>query len=179
MWFDCLGAWLNTRWNVSLNVCCFPSIFWFQTWGTRVYISFMFFIGFITFKLIISLCCLSVIVLLVAMALYYDQISKLTLNRESIRLNVRVVRLWSVPAFNNPSETSSLDMILMDENVLQNVYLAFVLWILVLFWKCWYFISSYHLICVLILSLGWKNTSYCKESLALQVHSYVTGRVSL
>lgn len=51
------------------------------------------------------------------MASHFDSISNVCFNRESIRLKVRVVRLWSVPMFNNAAQTSSLEMILVDEQV--------------------------------------------------------------
>ncbi len=42
------------------------------------------------------------------------KISKVSINREAIRLNVRIVRMWAVPQFNNASQISSLELILMD-----------------------------------------------------------------
>lgn len=49
------------------------------------------------------------------MAANYDRISSIVSNRECIRLLVRVVRLWTVPLFNNPAHASSLEMLLIDE----------------------------------------------------------------
>lgn len=40
------------------------------------------------------------------MASHFDSISNVCFNRESIRLKVRVVRLWSLPMFNNAAQTT-------------------------------------------------------------------------
>jgi hypothetical protein len=37
--------------------------------------------------------------------------------KENVCIKVRVLRLWKVPAFLNPSDSSSLEMVLVDEKV--------------------------------------------------------------
>jgi hypothetical protein len=37
--------------------------------------------------------------------------------KEDANIKVRVVRMWKVPAFLNPSETNSLEMVLIDAKV--------------------------------------------------------------
>ncbi|KAL2922158.1 Replication protein A 70 kDa DNA-binding subunit C [Bienertia sinuspersici] len=42
-------------------------------------------------------------------------ISEITPTRETWSIKVRIIRLWRVPSFENPSEEYSIEMILMDE----------------------------------------------------------------
>lgn len=46
-----------------------------------------------------------------------DKLSKITPCRECIRIMVRIARMWTVPAFNNPGQPGSLEMVLVDEHV--------------------------------------------------------------
>jgi hypothetical protein len=48
----------------------------------------------------------------------FDIVAEIMPNKGSVRIKVRVLRLWKVPAFLNPSEISSIEMILIDEKVL-------------------------------------------------------------
>jgi hypothetical protein len=48
----------------------------------------------------------------------FDVVAEIMPNKGSVRIKVRVLRLWKVPAFLNPSEISSIEMILIDEKVL-------------------------------------------------------------
>ncbi|XP_045831134.1 uncharacterized protein LOC123922461 [Trifolium pratense] len=45
----------------------------------------------------------------------FDSVVDLVPGKDSIRIKVRVLRLWKVSAFLNPSETSSIEMVLVDE----------------------------------------------------------------
>ena len=46
-----------------------------------------------------------------------DPLEKITPVRECWRIKVRVIRLWTLPSFNNPESISSLEMVVMDEFV--------------------------------------------------------------
>jgi hypothetical protein len=48
----------------------------------------------------------------------FDVVAEIMPNKGFVRIKVRVLRLWKVPAFLNPSEISSIEMILIDEKVL-------------------------------------------------------------
>ncbi|KAK2391764.1 replication factor A protein [Trifolium repens] len=45
----------------------------------------------------------------------FDAIADIHLGGENIRINVRVLRLWKVPTFLNPSENGSIEMVLVDD----------------------------------------------------------------
>ncbi|GAU23940.1 hypothetical protein TSUD_181290 [Trifolium subterraneum] len=45
----------------------------------------------------------------------FNDISKIDGGKEDLRIKARVIRMWKVPTFTNPSEFSSLEMVLMDE----------------------------------------------------------------
>ncbi|KAK2364733.1 replication factor A protein [Trifolium repens] len=45
----------------------------------------------------------------------FDNVAEILPNKDSIRIQVMVLRLWKVPAFLNPAETSSIVMVLVDE----------------------------------------------------------------
>jgi hypothetical protein len=47
----------------------------------------------------------------------FDAIADIVPGNENFRIKVRVVRVWKVPAFLNPSESVSLEMVLIDEKV--------------------------------------------------------------
>ncbi|KAK2397209.1 replication protein A 70 kDa DNA-binding subunit C [Trifolium repens] len=45
----------------------------------------------------------------------FDSIAEILPDKETVRIQVRVLKLWKVPAFLNPAETSSIEMVLVDE----------------------------------------------------------------
>ncbi|KAK2416233.1 replication factor A protein [Trifolium repens] len=45
----------------------------------------------------------------------FDAIADIHPGKENIRINVRVLRLWKVPTFLNPSENGSMEMVLVDD----------------------------------------------------------------
>ncbi|KAK2428415.1 DEAD-box ATP-dependent RNA helicase [Trifolium repens] len=47
----------------------------------------------------------------------FDDVVDILPGKEDFRIRVRVVHLWKVPAFLNPSESSSLEMVLVVEKV--------------------------------------------------------------
>jgi hypothetical protein len=47
----------------------------------------------------------------------FDSVAEILPNKDSIWIQVMVLRLWKVPAFLNPAETSSIVMVLVDEKV--------------------------------------------------------------
>jgi hypothetical protein len=47
----------------------------------------------------------------------FDDVADIASGKDNFCIRVRVVRLWKVPAFLNPSEYSSLEMVLIDEKV--------------------------------------------------------------
>jgi hypothetical protein len=57
----------------------------------------------------------------------FDAIADIHLGGENIRINVRVLRLWKVPIFLNPSENGSIEMVLVDDKVIFILYLYFSL----------------------------------------------------
>jgi hypothetical protein len=48
----------------------------------------------------------------------FDGISEIIPGKENIHLKVMVVRVWKVPAFLNPYESSSVEMVLVDKKVI-------------------------------------------------------------
>jgi hypothetical protein len=42
--------------------------------------------------------------------------------KENVQIRVRIVRLWKVPFFVNPSESISLEMVLVDEKVISIIF---------------------------------------------------------
>ncbi|WJX79461.1 hypothetical protein P8452_62577 [Trifolium repens] len=48
----------------------------------------------------------------------FDDVVDILPGKEDFRIRVRVVHLWKVPAFLNPSESSSLEMVLVVEKSL-------------------------------------------------------------
>jgi hypothetical protein len=48
----------------------------------------------------------------------FDSIAEILPDKETVRIQVRVLKLWKVPAFLNPTETSSIEMVLVDEKVI-------------------------------------------------------------
>ena len=52
------------------------------------------------------------------MARKFDAVSDITPLKESWRLRVRIVRLWVMPGFEQKDTTNSLEMILIDEQVI-------------------------------------------------------------
>ncbi|GAU39622.1 hypothetical protein TSUD_397110 [Trifolium subterraneum] len=48
----------------------------------------------------------------------FDDIADIMSGKENLHIKVRVVRLWKVPSFLNPSEFTSVEMVLVDEKEL-------------------------------------------------------------
>ncbi|GAU24722.1 hypothetical protein TSUD_355510 [Trifolium subterraneum] len=48
----------------------------------------------------------------------FDDIADIMYGKENLHIKVRVVRLWKVPSFLNPSEFTSVEMVLVDEKEL-------------------------------------------------------------
>jgi hypothetical protein len=48
----------------------------------------------------------------------FDDIADLSPGKENGSINVRVLRLWKVPAFLNPSQTGTMEMVLVDQKVI-------------------------------------------------------------
>jgi hypothetical protein len=44
-------------------------------------------------------------------------LSEVVAGKENIRIKVRVLCMWKVPTFMNPSETNSIELVLVDEKV--------------------------------------------------------------
>jgi hypothetical protein len=60
--------------------------------------------------------------------------------REDVCIDVRILRLWKVPAFLNPTETSSIEMVLVDKKVTIIITIFFVInSCFCFYWKfaCW------------------------------------------
>jgi hypothetical protein len=47
----------------------------------------------------------------------FDCVADIVLGNENVRIKVRVIRMWKVAGFLNPSEVNSLEMVLVDEKV--------------------------------------------------------------
>jgi len=52
----------------------------------------------------------------------FDRLSSIVLGRNAWKFDVRVVRMWEVPMFLKPEQTSSVEMILVDQFV--GIYLC-------------------------------------------------------
>jgi hypothetical protein len=61
----------------------------------------------------------------------FDDVSEIVPTQEYVQIQVRVLRLWKVPVFLIPGETSSIDMVLVDERVL-SYYLRFLIVIFIM-----------------------------------------------
>jgi hypothetical protein len=61
----------------------------------------------------------------------FDDVVDILPGKEDFRIRVRVVHLWKVPAFLNPSESSSLEMVLVVEKV-SNLCVCLVFWLFVI-----------------------------------------------
>jgi hypothetical protein len=57
----------------------------------------------------------------------FDSIAEILPDKETVRIQVRVLKLWKVPAFLNLAETSSIEMVLVDEKVIDWLLLIFFL----------------------------------------------------
>ncbi|KAK2374547.1 eukaryotic translation initiation factor 4E-1 [Trifolium repens] len=55
----------------------------------------------------------------------FDDVAEIVPNQGSTRIKVRVLRLWKIPSFLNPSEISSIEMVLIDEKGLEFLQFAF------------------------------------------------------
>jgi hypothetical protein len=62
----------------------------------------------------------------------FDDVADILPGKENICINVRVLRLWMVPAFLNPCESSFLDMILIDKKVTLFMRMSHVYWLYVI-----------------------------------------------
>jgi hypothetical protein len=47
----------------------------------------------------------------------FDDVTDILPDKENVSIKVRVIRLWKVPAFLNPCESSSLELVLIVEKV--------------------------------------------------------------
>jgi hypothetical protein len=63
----------------------------------------------------------------------FDDVSEIVPTQEYVRIKVRVLRLWKVPVFLLPGETSSIEMVLVDEKVL-SCFLSFFIDIYIYIW---------------------------------------------
>jgi hypothetical protein len=57
----------------------------------------------------------------------FNDIADILPGREDVCIDVRVLRLWKVPAFLNPTETSSIEMVLVDKKVTIIITIFFVI----------------------------------------------------
>jgi hypothetical protein len=60
----------------------------------------------------------------------FDDVADILPGKEDARIRVKVVRLWKVLAFLNPSKSSSLEMMLVDEKV-KFIWVCLVYWLFV------------------------------------------------
>jgi hypothetical protein len=54
----------------------------------------------------------------------FDDVTDILPDKENVRIKVKVIRLWKVPAFLNPCESSSLELVLIDEKVSDLYYVV-------------------------------------------------------
>jgi hypothetical protein len=47
----------------------------------------------------------------------FDDIADILPGKENVCINVRVLRLWKVPAYLNPYESSSIEIVLVDQKL--------------------------------------------------------------
>jgi hypothetical protein len=59
----------------------------------------------------------------------FDSVADIGHGKENVCIKVRVIWLWKVPAFLNPCECSSLEMVLIDEKVSDFHYNSFLIWL--------------------------------------------------
>jgi hypothetical protein len=65
--------------------------------------------------------------------LKFDMLSEIVDGKENIRIKVRVIRMWNVPTFLNPSETNTVELVFVDEKVSNNCcYLVMLLCIFIM-----------------------------------------------
>ncbi|WJX57994.1 hypothetical protein P8452_43496 [Trifolium repens] len=60
-------------------------------------------------------------------------VSEILPGKENESIKVRIVRMWKAPAFLNPSETNSLEMVLIDSKAIYGINFSIrnkVIWIL-------------------------------------------------
>jgi hypothetical protein len=63
----------------------------------------------------------------------FDMLSEIVDGKENIRIKVRVIRMWNVPTFLNPSETNTVELVFVDEKVSNNCcYLVMLLCIFIM-----------------------------------------------
>jgi hypothetical protein len=55
----------------------------------------------------------------------FDSVSSVSSGREGWLLKVRVMRLWEVPSFLNPEQPNSIEMVLIDNNVVLIIIIDF------------------------------------------------------
>jgi hypothetical protein len=47
----------------------------------------------------------------------FDDVADILPGKENVRIKVRVIRMWKVPAFINPCEFNSIELVLIDQKV--------------------------------------------------------------
>lgn len=47
----------------------------------------------------------------------FHSVYEIATGKDGLKIKVRVLRLWEVPAFLNPDQTNSVEMVLIDEKV--------------------------------------------------------------
>jgi hypothetical protein len=62
----------------------------------------------------------------------FDGIVDLSPGKENASINVRVLRIWKVAAFLNPSQTGTMEMVLVDHKVKMVLWFILILWARVL-----------------------------------------------
>jgi hypothetical protein len=94
----------------------------------------------------------------------FDDVADIASGKDNCCIRVRVVRLWKVPAFLNPSEYGSLEMVLIDEKV--SIYLIFfMLCFLVNFHPfgvvfCFYIFFNRSYFTLDLYVIGWKDSCF-------------------
>jgi len=89
----------------------------------------------------------------------YDNVVDLNPLKKNMQIKVRVIRLWKMPAYNNPSEFFSLEMVLCDKSVssfscpmFPNLFCKFIVSVI---WKRAY--------CSVVFLSGWPYSWLCKK----------------
>jgi hypothetical protein len=87
----------------------------------------------------------------------FDSIAEILPDKETVRIQVRVLKLWKVPAFLNPAETRSIEMVLVDEKVIDWMLINFILWILETLYMLYNVILCNNFP---LLNLGWEDPCF-------------------
>jgi hypothetical protein len=78
----------------------------------------------------------------------FTDVADIAPGNDNLRIKVRVIRMWKVPAFLNPSDYSSLEMVLVDEKVC----CVGLLWVTIVWYAICVVLISYSIeLCV----VGW------------------------